>query len=123
MTTPIAIPRTTSPKLLSTVTPSAKTIKNASSREAYTQSLRLLVDLTPLHHQLHLSNRRDVLCRITGDRDQVGEIARLHRADAIAPMHHLRIVDRRRSQCLERRESVRDETFDFARVIAVRDRA
>ena len=36
---------------------------------------------------------------------------------------HLGVVDRRGAQCLQRGEAIRDEPFDFARVVAVCDRS
>src|SRR5712664_351708 len=58
----------------------------------------LLEDFAVLHHELHTLERRDVVQRIPGNGDDVGEVCRLDGTARLLGLAHLVAVDRHRAQ-------------------------
>src|SRR5215208_2663215 len=76
------------------------------------------VNGSALHHQAHLTQRRDAARGITVNRDQIGEQAFLHLSDPAVHMQHAR---GNRGGALEgrrRRHPVLDHQLELARVVA-----
>ncbi len=79
-----------------------------------------LVDDARLHHEAHALHQGNVGDRVARHRDDVGELALLHRAEIAVVMQELRGVDRRRLDREHRRHAGLDHQFELVRILAVR---
>jgi len=75
------------------------------------------------HDQAHFTDCRDVLCRISLHRYEIGEQTRLNRAESIRKMKHLRINRSGGLERLHRRHAIVDQQFEFARFVAMSEDA
>ena len=66
-------------------------------------------NLPTLHHEPNSLQLGDVCDGIAGDRDEIGKLVRLDRADAALPTQHFRSVRRNGANNIERRHSGRRE--------------
>ena len=83
----------------------------------------LLVDHAAFHHERDLLQYADVRERVSRHCDDVGEIARLQRADLSLPAEQLRAVQRAGLDRGERRHPVLHHEREFAGLRAVRKRS
>src|SRR3954470_2436115 len=84
-----------------------------------TARLRLLINCPVLHNEPHLSQRRNILCRVAFDRDEVGKQTIFYLADAIAYLQCLCIYRGRRPECIYQRHSKTYHRLDLTRIVAV----
>src|SRR5262245_39599927 len=77
----------------------------------------------PLHHELHLVQRRDVFGGIAVHCDEICEEPLGHAADLGVHFERLGIDRGRGFECVDRRHPIRDHQLDLARVVAVREHA
>src|SRR5215470_18021127 len=84
--------------------------------------VRGLVDVSVFHDEPHVLGDGDVLCRVAGDGDDVGEVALPQLAELTVQLDEFRAGDRRRPQGLYRRHSAGHQRGQFPGVVAVRDR-
>src|SRR4029453_12805861 len=86
-----------------------------------TATLRVLEDHAVLHHEADALGHADVLARVAGHRDDVGEEAGLDLAELVLHADELRAHHRRPVERPQRRHPALDHRDQLAPVLAVRE--
>src|SRR5438105_9378252 len=91
-------------------------------RSSPSASLYVVANHLPaLHHKFYAFEFRNVLQRVPGHRNDIGEFLFLNRADSVLPTHHLRRYRRGCLDRLRRSHAVSDQIGEFGSLRPVRE--
>src|SRR5215469_7965 len=96
--------------------PSQRSLRSLLPERTHSRLRLLAIDDSVFHNKAYLFQRGDVLKRVAGDGNHIGEITRLERADLAIPTEEFSAIDQVRLQRGERRHSVFHHENKFPRL-------